>query len=236
MLVVFRKCVGSRYAAVVAPILILLPVSLAFGAVDYSTYRGISLGTNLEKGATQAGTKPTAARQVYQRPALIQELDWQPPQYASETPAQAETVRDGILSFLDGQLFRIVVNYDRYRIEGMTADDMVQGISALYGAATTPTASIAYHSVYGETAPVLARWEDADYSWNLVRTGDRSSYSLVVYSKKLDAQAQAAIVESNRLDVQEAPQRELARQKQRDDEDQKALDKARLQNRPGFRP
>ena len=48
--------------------------------------------------------------------------------------------------------------------------------------------------------------------------------------------AETAIVESARLDSQEAPQRELDKQKQRDDDQQLALDKARAVNKPNFRP
>ena len=48
--------------------------------------------------------------------------------------------------------------------------------------------------------------------------------------------AGAAIVEAIRLDEQEAPQRETERQKKRDDEDHAAQEKARLVNKPNFRP
>ena len=34
-------------------------------------------------------------------------------------------VKDLLLSFYNGRLFRIVANYDRYRTEGMTAEDVV---------------------------------------------------------------------------------------------------------------
>ncbi len=118
----------------------------------------------------------------------------------------------------------------------MSVDDMIQAISTTYGPATKPTAEIAYHSNYAEAATVLARWEDSDYSFDLVRTGDRASYALVLYSKKLEGAARAAIVESARLDSEDAPQRELDKQKKRDDEDRLALDKARAVNKPNFRP
>jgi hypothetical protein len=83
---------------------------------------------------------------------------------------------------------------------------------------------------------VLARWEDADYSYNLIRTGDRSSFALVLYSKRLDALAQAAAVEAARLDAQEAPQRELEKQKKQASDDSVLLEKARSANKPNFRP
>jgi hypothetical protein len=145
-------------------------------------------------------------------------------------------VKDGLLSFFNGELFRIVVTYDRYKVEGMTAEDMIQAISTTYGTATRPTAEIAYHSNYGEVATVVARWENAENSYDLIRTGDRSSFAMVLYSKRLDALAQAAIVESARLDAQEAPQREVDKQKKREEDERLVLEKARSVNKPNFRP
>jgi hypothetical protein len=133
-------------------------------------------------------------------------------------------------------LYRVVVTYDRYRIEGMTAEDMIAAISTTYGPATRPTAEVAYHSYYGDSAAVIARWEDAEYSYNLVKTGDHSSYALVLYSKRLDVLAQAAIAEAARLDAQEAPQREIDKQKKQEEDEQIVLDKARSANKPNFRP
>jgi hypothetical protein len=113
---------------------------------------------------------------------------------------------------------------------------MIAAISTTYGPATKPGGEIAYRSYYGDTAAVLARWEDADYSYNLVRTGDRASFALILFSKKLDALAGTAIAEAVRLDAQEAPQREIDKQKKQAAEDQLVLDKARSANKPNFRP
>ena len=130
----------------------------------------------------------------------------------------------------------MVVTYDRFKIEGMTAEDLIQSISATYGTATQPSAEIAYHSTYGEIAPVIARWEDSQYAYNLVRSGDQTSFALILYSKRLDALAQAAINEAVRLDALEAPQREIEQQKRRDDEQRLSLEKARSANKANFRP
>jgi hypothetical protein len=113
---------------------------------------------------------------------------------------------------------------------------MIAGISATYGSSTRPSADIAYHTLYTEATPVIARWENAEYSYNLVRTGDRSSFAMILYSKRLDALAQAAITEAIRLDAQEAPQREVEKQKSRDEADRLVLEKARSVNKPNFRP
>ncbi len=227
----------NRARIVSIGILVRLLGASALSAADLSSYRGLQIGMNLAAAAKQAGTNPGDARLIYKRPALIQEMDWHPrPPVVLSDPFRTDSVQEAQLSFYNGDLFRIVVDYDRYKVEGMSPADMIAGISAIYGTATAPTADIAYHSVYGETAAVLARWEDPSYSWNLVRTGDRSSFALVIFSKRMDPLAQAASVEAIRLDAQEEPQRELALQKQRDDDEQIALEKARSLNKSTFRP
>jgi hypothetical protein len=205
-------------------------------AADLSSYRGLKLGMSLAAAAKQTGTKPSDARATHQRPAVIQEMNWELRSSIQTGTTKPDPVKDGLLSFVNGELFRIVVTYDRYKVEGMSTDDMVDAISATYGTATKPTAEIAYHSNYAEAAPVLARWEDSEYSYDLVRTGDRASFALVLYSKRLEALARTAIVESARLDAEAAPQRELDKQKKRDDDERLALDKARSVNKPNFRP
>src|ERR1700733_2920716 len=158
-------------------------------AADLSSYRGFRFGMNLSQGAEQAGMKPNEAKLEYQRPVLIQLLDFQPNLFHSAAPKN-DPVSEITLSFSDGELFRMAVVYDRYKVEGMTTDDMIQALSKTYGTASKPTAEIAYHSYYAETAPVIARWEDSEYSYNLVRAEDRSTFALVLYSKALDARGQ----------------------------------------------
>jgi hypothetical protein len=205
-------------------------------AGDSSNYRGLQFGMNVSAAAKQAGTKPSEVKTAHERPALIQEMEWRPRSPVLADPVKADPVQDGLLCFYNGELFRIIVTYDRSKVEGMTTEDMVEAISLTYGAATKPSAEIAYHSNYGEVAAVLARWEDAEYSYDLVRTGNRSSFAMVLYSKRLDALAQAAIVEAVRLDAKEAPQREVENQKRRAEEERLVLEKARSANKPNFRP
>jgi len=204
-------------------------------AEDFSNYRGLQFGINLSAAAKQAGMKPSEARVVHQRPAVIQELEWLP-RNSSGSPFQADPVKEGLLCFYNGELFRIVVTYDRYKVEGMTASDMIQAISATYGIATRPAAQIPYHSIYGEVAEVVARWEDNEYSYNLVESGDRSSFALILYSKRQQTLAEAAIVEAVRLDAQEAPQREVELQQKKEEESRLLLERARSVNKSNFRP
>lgn len=226
----------SKARVLTVPIMCAVLGGSLLGAADFSNYRGLRFGMNLAAAAKQAGTKPTEARLVHQRPAVIQEMDWQPRPAVLANSVKADPVKEALLCFFNGELFRIVVTYDRYNIEGMTAEDMVEAISLTYGAATRPAAEIAYHSNYGEVAPVIARWAGSEYSYDLVRTGDQSSFAMVLYSKRLDALAQASIGEAVRLEAQEAPQREIEKQKKREEEEHLVLEKARSVNKPNFGP
>jgi len=225
----------SRLNVVEIPLLCVALGTSLFAAGDLSTYRGFQFGMDIGVAGKHAGVKPGEVRVLHQRPAVIQELDWQPDYYVASA-SESNPVKGGVLSFYNGELSRIVITYDRYKIEGMSADDMIEAISATYGTATRPVADVAFHSNYGEAAPVLARWENPEYSFNLVRTGDRSSFAMVLYSKRLDALAQTSIINAVKLDALEAPQRAIELQKKRDEESRLALEKARELNKPNFHP
>ena len=99
-----------------------------------------------------------------------------------------------------------------------------------------PDAKIVFPAIFNETVKVLARWEDSQSSLSLVRSSYRPTFGMVVLSKGLDSLAQAATTEAVRLDQQEAPQREIERNKREDDEKRVQQERARRVNKPGFRP
>jgi hypothetical protein len=207
-------------------------------AQDLSHYRELRFGMNLLTAAQQTGIKASEARTIHSRPALIQELEWRPQYLVGDPSLKKDPVRDLLLSFYNDELFRILVNYDRYKTEGLTDEDMIEALSAKYGAPTRPTAkTITFSSslVYNKKEKIIACWEDAQYSFNLFRSYSET-FGIVVFSKRLDAMARAAVVEALRLDVQEAPERELERKKKRDEENRIAQEKARLANKATFSP
>ena len=206
-----------------------------FPAADLSTYRGFKFGMSTLQATDQAGLKATDATTVHQGPALIQVVDFQPSLFHSSA-GKGDPVSEITLTFYDGQLSRMAVVYDRYKVDGMSADDMIQALSAVYGTATKPTAEIVYHSYYAEAAPVLARWEDSQYSYNLIRSDDRSSFGMILYSKRLDALAATAIVEAVRMEALAAPQKEADRAKKQADDTQALEEKSRRSNIASFRP
>jgi len=78
----------------------------------------------------------------------------------------------------------------------------------------------------------VASWEDSQYSFNLVRSQFSNAFQLIIYSKRVTAEADAALAEVMRVDELEAPQRAVARQKKVADE----IELARQKNQKSFRP
>lgn len=211
-----------------------------FGALpalagDLSKYRGFQLGADLPAVARQVGTSPSQARIIHSRPALVQNLEWRP-QPLGHSP-QTESAKEVVFSFYNGELYRIVVNYDRYAMEGLTVQDVVDAVSIMYGTAATPPIPVkAALDQYGDQEEVLARWQDPQYRFDLIRLSYGPSYRLTGILKRLEAPVQAALLEAARLDDQEAPERDARRIATEQQIEQARLEKARLTNRPRFRP
>jgi hypothetical protein len=208
----------------------LLLCGLSLSAGDLSMYREFRLDSDLNALAKQAGMTPAEAKVIHQRPAEIQQLSWR--------AESGDSVRGIAFRFLNGELFSMIVDYDRDNTAGLTARDMIEAISATYGTALESSAEITVPSIYGgdETVKVIARWEDASWSFNLVRFKYETSFALVALSKRLSGEARTAIDEAVRLDRQEAPQRAIESRDRAEDEKRLQEEKSRLENRPGFRP
>lgn len=213
-------------------------------AQDLAIYREFRLGASLPVVAKQLRLNPADAKTLYQRPALIQELEWQA--VYLDPKRTADSVRSILFSFYNGALFRLLVTYDRERTEGLNAEDIIEAISAKYGVATKPEAELTIVTTHlpldGEkisterNEKVIARWEDAQYSYNLMQSYPSAPFSLAIYAKRLEALAQTAVTEAQRLDKQEAPQRESARQAAAETAAAAKQAEARRANKPPFRP
>ena len=213
-------------------VMILLSAPLIHGH-DLSKYRGFSLGMSLVELSNQVDLKPLQTKLIQKRPSVIQELTWWPRE-SSGSSLQADTVWQVFFTFYNGELYRVLVTYDRDATKGLTAEDMVRAISAQYGTATKPDVQISFptNELYRSTEKVIARWEDSQYSINLFRATSLNSFGLVMFSKRLDAQAEAAMAESVKLEGQEDLQKEIDRQKKETDN----LEVARQKNRKTSRP
>jgi hypothetical protein len=219
--------------SVIALGLILLSTPLVF-AQDLSSYRKFSLGTSLAEITKQVGPYSHWTTVIHQRPAVIQEMTfWS----LNPSPSRVgvEPVSQVLFSFYNGELFRIGVTYDRDATAGLTDEDMVQAVSARYGTGTRlyPEINFPTNDVFARSEEmIIARWEDSLNAVNLLRSSNMNSFRLAVFSKRLDAQAVAASAESVKLEKQEAPQREIDRQKKEVSD----LDIARQKNKTTFRP
>lgn len=209
--------------------------SLTALAGDLSKYRDFQLGTDLPTVAKLIGASPSQAKLIQSRPALVQDLGWRPQPLGATS--KAEAVQEVVFSFYNETLFRIAVKYDRYETEGLTAEDFVEGISAMFGPpAKLPPPAKPLKESYGDQEETVARWEDPQYRFDLLRTSYGPTFTLVGILKSLEGPVQAANVEAKRLDDLEAPQRDAARAAAEQDAKAATLEKARLANKPKFRP
>jgi hypothetical protein len=89
---------------------------------------------------------------------------------------------------------------------------------------------------YGDQDEVVARWQDAQHRFELIRSSYGPTFRLVGALRTLEDPAQAAILEAMGLDDQEAPQRDAERIASEDEAARIKLEKTRLANKPKFRP
>jgi len=222
--------------AISSSILCLGAVLLAAPALrgqDFSKYRNFSLGTNLATVLKHTDKKLADVTVTHEGLPLFQEMTWWPPNIPGPS-FRADSVEQILFSFYNGELYKISVTYDRSSTEGLTEADMVKSVSVKYGPATivAPDVDSATDGRYNSKQKPVASWEDAQYSFSLVRSSYNDVLGLVGFSKRANAQAELAIPEAVTLDEQEGPKREAEHQKKQIDD----LEVARQKNQKSFRP
>src|SRR5712692_4348805 len=157
-------------------LVVLLFAAPLLRAQDLSKYRHFSIGMNLSRVLERTDQQMADVKVIHGRPALIQELNWWPPNLPG-TSFQSDTVEQILFSFYNAELYKISVTYDRTSTEGLTAEDMVKSISAKYGPATSvkPEVDSATNERYDMRQKPVATWEDSQYSFNLVRSSFSAS-------------------------------------------------------------
>ena len=212
--------------AMFGALLFMTPLS----AVDLSEYRGFDLNGGLAAIAERASAQQGETKVLHERPSLIRELRWR-----SEP---GDSIDQIVFSFIDADLYRMVVSYDRAKVEGLTEGDMVDAFSREFGLAKTTDAEIQLQSIYdaNERVSVLAQWDDDNWSFKLVQSKYQSAFFLVALSTQRGEAAQQAVAEALRLDRVEAPQRALDRQRREREEEALRKEKSRLANKPVFQP
>jgi hypothetical protein len=212
---------------------VLLLTAPMLRAQDFSKYRSFSLGTNLAAVLKHTEQTLVDVKPTHDGSLLFQELTWRP-SYSTGGSSRAESVDELVFSFYKGELYKMVVTYERASTEGLTADDMVKSISAKYGPATSIALEIdvAANEQYTVRGKPVASWEDSQYSLNLVRSSFSSAFQLIISSKRVAAEADAALAQVVKVDELEAPQKAIDRQKKEAD----AIELTRQKNQKSFRP
>jgi hypothetical protein len=207
-------------------------------AEDTFRYREFQLGSDLASIAKITSTPATAAKLIHARPVDMKDLEWRPRNYSGSASPQIDPVDVMLFRFYENQLFKVIVDYDRRRTEGMSAADMIEAISATYGPVSqVPSRQLGTPTVqYGFPDTPLAVWGNADYSVTLLRVAYPAAFRLVVALTRLDDLARAASVAAVRLDKAEAPDRERDRQKREADAFAVAQEKAKTENKAQFKP
>jgi hypothetical protein len=211
--------------------------SIPLSAQDHSRYRDYRIGDDLQAIAEQSGLVPPIAPIIAREPLGLQEMEWRP-QYSRGATQGSEAVARLTFGFYDDQLFRIVVDYERLRTEGMTEADMVEAISETYGPPSRRVvAAAAVTERTGEGADFLvAVWEDADYSVTLLRVPDSVAFRMIVASTRLATLAQAAGAGAVRFDLHDAPSPDVPARSSQDEDGRSIQHKARLANKAAFKP
>lgn len=205
-------------------------------ASDLSFYRQFHLGTSAADVATQTGMESSEIRLISSRPERIEELDWKTNRSAlAATPS--DSVREIRFRFYNGSLFEMMVSYDMDRTGGLTDADMTEALSAIYGSAAAPaTKEMAFNSGYNTTVRVIAQWHDAQNLLSLVGFSYGDGFGVIVSSNDSLALARRAMVESDRLDYVEAPQRARELKAKQEAETAARDEQFRSRNKPDFRP
>lgn len=225
-----------RFGMFAACIVLLAPLGIA---QNFARYRDFEFGMSVDSIAKQTQSQPASAKTVHTSPDVIQTLQWDRQSYFSSS-AETDPVRSIRFYFLNDQLFKIVAIYGNRQVEGMTADDLIESISKIYGAPTAitqdETVVVSGYTGYEDRQKVLARWENGDNTYSLFRSSYGGEFGLVGDSKKLESLAGQSTREAERLEAMAAPQREIERRQKEDETKQAAEEKARSVNRPNFRP
>jgi hypothetical protein len=213
---------------------VMLLVAPLLCAQDLSKYREFSFGMSPAAVVKLTDTSITDVKTLHRQPALIQELTWWLPMLPGAS-YKADSVREILFSFYNGELYKISATYDRAATEGLTAADLAQSISAKYGPPIDPVTEIDLSTGErhgGAAEKVVAHWGNAQYSLSLYRSGLANGFTLEMYSQQTNSAADVAIAKAIKVEELEGPQKEADRQKKEADE----LALERLKNMQSFRP
>ena len=222
----------------------VLGLALASQTVDaqeLARYRTFELKSHVAAVLTATGASATQVKMVHRRPAVMQNLEWRPSRWIpGSIAASTDPVDQIVFTFYDDQLFRIAIDYSHDRTSGLTEGDLVEAISMMYGTPLVPSSKAGGRvapSADAATGTVVAKWGDVEHGVALYRTASYgTAWRLVLTETSLDTLARRADAEALKLEAIEAPQKEIDRQLQERELERIAAEKARVMNKPAFKP
>ncbi len=232
---------ARRHPGLVRVVAMAGAMALATGgasAAGLDTYRDFTLGMSPADVVVRTRAAERDVRTVHTQPALLQTLSWRPPFVVGRVAAERESVRSIVFSFVDSQLFRIAVEYDRSITQGLTGADMIASLTDVYGERVPGIRPVARRPRYDvlDAPVVLAQWGQAETVVTLHQMAYSGNFSLVVTSMPLEQQAQRAQALAVTAAAREAPGREAAKLKGTADAAKAAAEKLRNANKADFRP
>lgn len=205
-------------------------------AAELSRYREFELGSSVAAVTAVTLSAERDLKILHNRPALLQEVTWQPRYMTGAPVADRNSIGEMVFSFVDDRLFKMTVVYERGRTTGLTNADMIAALTELYGVPTGKAAPPRATADALDTAVVIAEWRREDTHMSLRRGRYNESFSLVITSVSLDAIARKAQASALVMDVREAPAREAALLKKRADEQRQVEEQTRTANKKVFTP
>ena len=228
----------SRSFHRVTLIAVVLLAAWPLAAADLSTYREYKIGASTADVIARTGAAEREVKTLHERPALLQEMSWRPRYAIGRSSTDRDSVSTIVFSFIDNQLFRMAIDYERSRTEGLTKEDMITSLSAMYGPRSTGPAPTAPRPAFDslDTSTVIATWRQGDATLTLNQSTYGGGFSLVITSIPLEALARKAQATAVIMDAREAPARESARAKEQADVARAAAEKTRTTNKDTFKP
>lgn len=225
-------------AGATAACLVLVVSTVSVSSAELSRYREFELGASVAAVTAITQTQQRDLKTLHSRPAVLQELEWRP-RYMSGTPVPGrDSIDQLVFSFVDDRLFKMSVSYARDRTNGLTNEDMIESLRAVYGAPTSGSSQTgpSSRSTTLETEAVVAEWREGNTSLVLKRGLFSESFALVITSVSLDTVARQAEAAAAIMDAREAPAREAALLKKRAEDERQAEELARSANKKIFQP
>jgi len=214
----------------------VLAVQMVSAAPVYSRFRSVSLGDTVTAAVASLNMTASDVAVVHVRPSLIQQLTWRPNQFFTGRTSKPDALAEMVLTFHLGRLARVVATYDRDRTEGLTNADLKDSFTAIYGPSMlVPTATRA-RTASSDEPEIIGQWGDDETLVVLSRDLYPPRAKLTVSSLAANRQMQDAVASSVRLDVLEAPIRDMVRRTSDDLTRHQRAEQARVDNKAAFKP